>query len=606
MAEIVLNPDINGLEEREPGRYTIFQTLLQGFKEANNVTPPDYSKAPFVTETGEFWTDPEGNQIPLTIPNEGAIAAKMAEIAEIQMQNSAYLFARVMGVAAESASGGIDITKFVSKNGDTMLGMFGALRGFEAGYEDQKIFDVSINTAKEKIAHVYGSLIVDDDVTVEGQLNLSDEGIYFSKHQSIYFENNTLCFDSENFLFTGDVNIDGSLKLGDVTISESGIYWGEKEFYHSGNCNNQKTDWSMKDAHVYGDLIIEGDSTFSGRLKALRGFDLGENDKKLFFSSYDELTEAYKITMSTDLDIVEGNGIKFDNEYIIKVRDGADWIISFSAPGRVLNLGDSGGTEENPLPTQYISLQADIKNDRNTYTMISSNGDGDFRNSFQAGCANSGPIVIRTYFLSDEDCGVVFPKRIALGNEHGPNIYTDDNIDRMIFSIPHTYVEKEAPVTAKIPFELYYDSTGYPWRNQSLTNDISLFFDTAGEYFVFQQPILAKSLSIQSDKYQTRLDENVLFFNTGIFIEGVNDGLAFTGNAYFNGNIGSTRFASGYSGYGWAVNKNETTGNIVATFDELVVRKRMRIYEQEVQKQNIINGSWWVTDSCSGDLVEVV
>ena len=67
--------------------------------------------------------------------------------------------------------------------------------------------------------------------------------------------------------------------------------------------------------------------------------------------------------------------------------------------------------------------------------------------------------------------------------------------------------------------------------------------------------------------------------------------------------ISSERFASGFAGYGWAILPNLTTGNIAATFDELTVRKKMRIYELEVQKITATNGSLWVSDNCSGDTV---
>ena len=49
-----------------------------------------------------------------------------------------------------------------------------------------------------------------------------------------------------------------------------------------------------------------------------------------------------------------------------------------------------------------------------------------------------------------------------------------------------------------------------------------------------------------------------------------------------------------------------TTGNATATFDELVIRKKMRVYELEVQKDSSTNGSLWISDSCSGDIVEKI
>lgn len=39
-------------------------------------------------------------------------------------------------------------------------------------------------------------------------------------------------------------------------------------------------------------------------------------------------------------------------------------------------------------------------------------------------------------------------------------------------------------------------------------------------------------------------------------------------------------------------------------FDELTIRKKMRIYELEIQKAYATNGSLWISDSCSGDRVE--
>ena len=54
------------------------------------------------------------------------------------------------------------------------------------------------------------------------------------------------------------------------------------------------------------------------------------------------------------------------------------------------------------------------------------------------------------------------------------------------------------------------------------------------------------------------------------------------------------------------IRDSQLTGNISATFDELTIRKKMRIYELEVQKQSVTNGSLWVSDACSGDIVEEI
>lgn len=84
------------------------------------------------------------------------------------------------------------------------------------------------------------------------------------------------------------------------------------------------------------------------------------------------------------------------------------------------------------------------------------------------------------------------------------------------------------------------------------------------------------------------------------------DGVKHYGHAYFNGDIGSVTFSSGFAGSGWKIYKNGLTGNICATFDEVTVRKKMRIYEFEVQKHSATNGAMWISDSCSGDIVEEI
>ena len=55
------------------------------------------------------------------------------------------------------------------------------------------------------------------------------------------------------------------------------------------------------------------------------------------------------------------------------------------------------------------------------------------------------------------------------------------------------------------------------------------------------------------------------------------------------------------AGSGWGITHNKTTGNVTATYDEVTIRKKMRAYELEVQKNSVTNGSLWVSDSCQVD-----
>ncbi len=616
MAEIIINPDIAKLDtdSKLAARKTIYQALLKGMEEANDGTPPDYSEAPYSMPQKDaegnqmYWTDPDGNDIPLSLPDQDEIQKKMDEISSIQMRNAAYLFASVIDTAATSATAGIDITAFVQKSGDNMAGLLGALHGFEAGADGKRIFEVVQNVANENVAHVYGNLIVDDNINVGGQINASDLGIWFSKHKTIYYDNNALQIDNEHINFIGDIAVDGSFTLGDVIINNNGIYWGTKEFYHSGNSNLPTVDWSMKDGHVYGDLTVDGTSTYNGRLKALKGFDLGEKDNMMLSSVYDDATGKSMLNMTTDLNIKPGYGVMFDEKYIVQVRDGNDKIVSFSAPGRIMNLGDSSGEGADKALTQHISLQADLYDSTHTRKLVSFDGAGNFPNGFSAGVANAGDWAMRTYTHSSDDYGVVFHRKIALGNEYGPKLSAEDNDATLYVEMPYTHATDSGQVVDHLGMSFKFGPSNSIWHYPAndVEHDISLHLDTDGEFIIFDKPVEAKTFSINSQNYKTQLKENALFLREGIFIEGVTDGMAFTGNAYFNNNVQSQRFASGFAGYGWGVIKSEFAGGYHATFDELTVRKKMRIYELEVQKIGATNGSLWVSDSCSGDLVEEI
>jgi hypothetical protein len=125
---------------------------------------------------------------------------------------------------------------------------------------------------------------------------------------------------------------------------------------------------------------------------------------------------------------------------------------------------------------------------------------------------------------------------------------------------------------------------------------------TGADFVCFDKPVEAKG-HVGIDNSFTRLTGGCLFLSGEHFLLSVADGVKHYGNAYFLENIASEVFSSGFAGSGWAIVHNKTTGNVSATFDELTVRKKMRIYELEVQKINATGGSLWVSDSCRGDAV---
>jgi hypothetical protein len=130
----------------------------------------------------------------------------------------------------------------------------------------------------------------------------------------------------------------------------------------------------------------------------------------------------------------------------------------------------------------------------------------------------------------------------------------------------------------------------------------SLNISTDADFILFEKPVEAKG-HIGIDNSFTRITDGSLFFSNEHYLLSAADGIKHYGNAYFLSDLASERFSSGFAGSGWAIMHNRTTGNVSATFDELIIRKKMRIYELEVQKTGAANGSLWISDCCQGDTV---
>jgi hypothetical protein len=573
--------------------YDLYSRLYQGMCDANQVDAPDYTVNPPLTPQGEI--------------DQAAIAASLAAYSDILMKNAAYMMANaiISTVSGGSSGGGTAGVGYLSRNGDSMVGNLSALYGFEAGYNNNKIFDVYI-TSNNKYAKVYGSLVVSEDASIDGHLTLANAGIYFGNAHTIYIDNsNVLNISHDSIKLAGDVIVPNAktITLGTIEISNGHIKNGQNEYFHQGNLNLSTVDFVMKDGHVYGNLTIDGTTHGGGAVDFLHGFQLGEFGDALLYSVQDDVqNEVAHINLDTDLYIADGKSIKGLNKSIVKVVRGNTPTVSFLAPGAIMNLGGSDGATS----TTRIVLLTDIYNSSSDYRMVSANGDGNFPNSFSAGCANAGPTVMQTYYTDATNCGVVFQKKIRLGAASGPALSTNANKDTVYLTLPYVTVTNDTPTTHQIDVSANYIQTTSLFRNLSLSWSATLLLSTDAEFFRFGKPVEVSSISIVSNTYKTRLIENALMFADSVFLEGVVDGVLHNGNSYFTGNLSSVRFASGFAGYGWAINESELYGGIAATFDELTVRKKMRVYELEVQKISVTNGSLWVSDACSGDVVEEI
>jgi hypothetical protein len=553
---------------------SLYNRLKVGMEASANEKLPDWTSSDYVTigEDGQYSVD------------EAKINSEVKEYQSITRQNTAFLLAdAVVSSIGDGGESGEGVKGAVKITGDSMTGKLNTLYGFSAGDNGVEILTVYQTVAENP-----------DDrksiVKIDGELHLGSNGLYINESNVLSYNNDVLALNAGNIALNADkVTCTGEIVIGDLSMSKDGIRFRGYDFYHSGNSNKEDVDWTMRNGVISQDLTVGGSSVFSGNVSALYGASLGYGGNEIFSISADKTA-----TLAGDLNILSG-GIKFDGDYIIHVKNKN--VISFSASNKILNLGDDN--------TRAISLQSSIYDDDYEYELITKFGSAHFPESFKAG-HGFGNTLIETYKNSDKNSGVIFGKYLKFTSDAGPGFYSDG--DSLLFEAPYHYntnvgddvVENTIQKTTKIG---YIDSTSLyaPLDRKSS----SLKFTTDSDFYVFDKPIECDT-SIGISGCKTRLLKNELFFNDGVYWISLQDGVKHYGNAYMVNDIGSVTFSSGFAGSGWKIYKNKLTGNICATFDELTIRKKMRVYELEVQKISATNGSLWVSDACSGDLVEEI
>ena len=616
---VTLNPQIESIEKgsKLDQLYTSFVDMTN---RANSVEVPDFTADPpmLLDEDGNQIYDSSDPCVPLV--DVDYINSQIKEYKDIQIKNYSYDLANSIistlgsGENGEGGSGGG--AAYLPIAGGSMSGRLAANYGVELGDSGKTLINITHDGNNNPIGYFYLPMKIDGDVSIDGSLAMADEGIWFHKHQSIFVNQETLTISYSNILIEGATTVEGTLTIGDIIVDgDNGITINGNEYYHAGNSNNAKVDWNANNMHVYGNLQVDGALDTAGRLKALYGFDLGEEGERYFYSSVEN--GKTRLWLGTDLTILGyDNGIKFDEHYIIKTRSADHNVISICAPGRTLNLGD---TDLEALPTNSVALQANFNTADNAITLITPLGKGFFR-GFSATAVDNVEVannqlvqgsVIATYVEDNKNKGVVFRNRVTLFSpSKGPSLYSE-NGNKLTMLLPFTYLQNDVTYTDMYLWDAQTVPTTSPFADPQ-SSAPTIDFDSDAQFFAFSKPVESDSFSIKLGKHQTRLTDGVLFLDNNkvdgspLFLEAVGNTIFHSGNATFNHSLSSKVFTSGLAGYGWAIMENSLNGNFHATFDELTVRKTFRTYSMEVQKQNVTNGSWWVTDSCSGDSVELV
>lgn len=493
----------------------------------------------------------------------------------IRLRNTAYGFAEAIAGAVAGEGDGTDggvLLDYLKKTGGNMTGTLRANYGFEAGIGNIRLFETYREIADDGVTPTYG-------LQVLGDIRIGGSNLYIGGKQLLrytlsdgtaYLENPLLSFGSSTLLSQGEM-VFGESKAKGVVISGTGIHIKNKEVYHAGNANLSTVHWSMKDAAVDGTLKVKGKTILSDELFALYGVKLGIAGKEvLSVVAEGALLEGF-------LTIAANCGIKIGSTPVLIRVNETD--VALSCDYGNLNLGSEH--------TQKIKLFAGLWDIDGDNMLITKYGGAYFPDSLRV-AHNYGADLLSTYRISDTDEGIILHKKLRFGFTDGVSLSGDRT--ELIFS--------KQSHQSMMGFR--ESSSVYQLPESGST---SLYIDTNSDFITFDKPIESKK-HIGIDGSFTRLTDKHLYFSSDHYLMSATDGVKHFGNAYFIDSIGSERFSSGFAGYGWAILKNLTTGNIAATFDELTIRKKMRIYELEVQKAYATNGSLWISDNCSGDKVE--
>lgn len=492
----------------------------------------------------------------------------------IRLRNLAYHFASAIAgaVAGEGGeSGGGILLDYLKKTGGDMRGELRANYGFEAGAGNTRLLGTYAEVADDGVTPVYG-LQVYGDIRIGGS-NLFIGGRQFIRYTAgdgkVIIDNPVVSFGHSGLHSLGEM-VFGENKAQGVAISSDAIYIKGKEVYHAGNANLPTVNWTMQDATVSGKLQVAGAVTLSGELSALHGVKLGIGGKEVITLFPEEAR------LNGFLSIGVGYGVKIGPHPVLYRANETD--VRLACKSGCLLLGSES--------TQQIRLFSGLTDVDGDNILISKYGGAYFPDSFRA-AHNYGADLLSTYRENDSDEGLVIHKKMRFGNKQGVFLSGDS---QQLFL---------CGVSENAAFG-FRDSTSVYQLPSSGSR--SFYLATSCDFITFSQAIEAKK-SVGIDGSFTRLTDKHLFLSSENYLLSLPDGIKYFGNAYFTGSVSSERFSPGFAGYGWAILKNEASGHVAATFDELIVRKKMRIYELEVQKDVATNGSLWISDSCSGDEV---
>lgn len=549
---IELHPDIGQLDP-DSLCYSIYSQLYLNFFNAQDQKDDDH---PFGIEEGD--------------------------VTSVRLKNTAYSFASaIAGSVAGEGDGGNSgvLVGYLKKSGGDMAGVLRANYGFEAGVGNIRV----LSLFKDEDDGRYG-VRIDGDFHVGGDKFYLGSKVVLSYNQlsdSTTLRGAYLHFGDSSIQSEGEIVI-GTKEKG-IYLSPGALLVNGNSVYHHGNANMETADWSMRNAVIAGHLQVAGPATLSGELKALQGVELGVGGDVCLSMA------PGAVFLTGFLSFAVGCGIKITGVPVL-VRTG-EKDIQLGAVGGDLLLGNEH--------TQKIRLFAGIADIDGDNLLLSRYGAAYFPDSLVVR-HHYGSTLLSSYRVDDTDEGMIIHRKLRFGDSSGIFLEAGNEGITLVSSVSFVAPGMHDVVDCRTGFGHRASTSLYTSQNR---NSASMYIRTDADFICMDQSLEVRG-HVGIDGSFTRLADGILFFSDENYLLAVSGGIKHYGDTFFGGNISSERFSSGYAGNGWGIIQNRSTGNIAATFDEVTVRKKMRVYELEVQKNAVTNGALWVSDSCSGDKVE--
>ena len=497
---------------------------------------------------------------------------------DTRMQNMAYNLASPICRAIISGVGGeaveVPINNLVQKSGDSMTGQLNMLYGFQAGV-DGSVLVRSVFSNNDKYLSVTGK------IKIESSKFYLDNKLIFKRVSDAEIETLEIDGGQKISFLESDLITKGSLLIGESQnngfyVTSSSLKYLNKDIYHAGNSNQPTIDWSMKNANVNGNLSVSEITTLNGSLSALYGVDLGVGGERIISLS------SGKMEVAGDLSIARQFGYKINGVDVLKANG---YNVHLTAIGGAVILG--GGA------TSDIQLASSITTEGGNYRLIDKLGNVKFLNTFQVAYGYGSVL------MSSASESIVIHDKLKFGDASGP-----------YFKRSNSGISLSANFTRQTNESVLHSSSMYYGKTTSIYADLnksseSLFINTTADFITCNKPIEASEF-IGITESATRLFDNTLFFSDNNYLLNITDGIKHFGNSYFAGNLFSERFSTGLAGEGFGIRKVVETGDYEITSDVIVARKKIKAYEFEVQKTSCVNGSLWVSSTCSGDLIEPI